>query len=334
MQHRWFTPALVMGVLAVGAAHAAAPAKPDPSTGSGQAYPVRPVRFLVAQTPGGNADFIGRVIATELSKRFGQQFVVENRGGASGMIAAEIAVRAPPDGHTLLLAASSFTVNPSLYSKMPYDPLVDLAPITRPALAPNILVVNPALPVRTVKDLIDVARARPGQLNFGSSGQGGSPHLAGEMFNLMAGVDMRHVPYKGAAAALTDLIAGQIQLSFASMPSVIAHVRSNRLRGVAVTTLTRSPLAPELPTVAESGMPGFETSAWQGIFAPRQTPQALILLLNSEITRIMNLPDVKKQLAAEGAEPVANTPEEFAKWLRQDIARWAKVVKAANVRVE
>jgi len=243
-------------------------------------------------------------------------------------------VRAPPDGQTLLLAASSFTVNPSLYSKMPYDPLVDLAPITRPALAPNILVVNPNLPVRTVKDLIDLARAKPGQLNFGSSGQGGSPHLAGEMFNLMAGVDMRHVPYKGAAAGLTDLIAGQIQLSFASMPSVIAHVRSNRLRGVAVTTLTRSPLAQELPTVAESGLPGFETSAWQGIFGPRLLPPALILLLNGEITKIVNAPEVRKQLAAEGAEPVANTPEEFAQWLRQDIARWAKVVKAANVRVE
>jgi tripartite-type tricarboxylate transporter receptor subunit TctC len=292
------------------------------------------VRFIVGQTSGGNADFIARVIAVELSKRFGQQFVVENRGGASGMIAAELAVRAPPDGQTLLLTASSFTVNPSLYSKMPYDPLVDLAPITRPALAPNILVVNPALPVRTVKDLIELARAKPGQLNFGSSGQGGSPHLAGEMFNLMAGVDMRHVPYKGAPASLTDLIAGQIQLSFASMPSVIAHVRSGRLRGVAVTTLSRSPLAPELPTVAESGLPGFETSAWQGIFAPRHTPQALILLLNSEITRAVNLPDVKKQLAAEGAEPVANTPDEFAKWLRADIARWAKVVKAANIRVE
>jgi tripartite-type tricarboxylate transporter receptor subunit TctC len=306
--------------------HAAGPAKAD--------YPTRPVRFIVGQTSGGNADFIARVIAGELSKRFGQQFVVENRGGASGMIAAELAVRAPPDGQTLLLTASSFTVNPSLYSKMPYDPLVDLAPITRPALAPNILVVNPALSVRTVKDLIDLARAKPGQLNFGSSGQGGSPHLAGEMFNLMAGVDMRHVPYKGAPASLTDLIAGQIQLSFASMPSVIMHVRSGRLRGVAVTTLTRSPLAPELPTVAESGLPGFETSAWQGIFAPRYTPQPLILLLNGEITRIVNLPDIKKQLAAEGAEPVANTPEEFAKWLRADIARWAKVVKAANVRVE
>lgn len=316
--------ALLWGAAPAGAAQPAAKAE----------YPARPVRFIVGQTPGGNADFIARVIAGELTKRFGQQFVVENRGGASGMIAAELAVRAPPDGQTLLLAASSFTVNPSLYSKMPYDPLVDLAPITRPALAPNILVVNPALPVRTIKDLIELARAKPGQLNFGSSGQGGSPHLAGEMFNLMAGVDMRHVPYKGAAAGLTDLIAGQIQLSFASMPSVIAHVRSNRLRGVAVTTLTRSPLAPELPTVAESGLPGFETSAWQGIFAPRLTPQALILLLNAEITKIVNAPEVRKQLAAEGAEPVANTPEEFAKWLRADIARWAKVVKAANVRVE
>jgi tripartite-type tricarboxylate transporter receptor subunit TctC len=306
-------------------AHAATPA-PD--------YPVRPVRFIVAQTPGGSADFVARLITAELGKRLGQQFVVENRGGASGIIATEIAVKATPDGYTLLLVASPFAVNPSLYSKLPYDPLADLAPITLPATAPNILVVNLALPVRSVKDLIELARAKPGQLNFGSSGQGGSPHLAGEMFKLMADVDIRHVPYKGAGAAMVDLIAGQIQLNFASMPSAIVHVRSGKLRAIAVTSLARSQLTPDLPTVAESGLPGFETGAWQGIFAPRNTPPATILLLNGEIARAVHQPEIRKQLAAEGAEPVANSPAEFARWLRAEIAKWAKVVKAANVRVE
>jgi tripartite-type tricarboxylate transporter receptor subunit TctC len=297
-------------------------------------YPNRPVRFIVAQSAGGNADFVARLIAGELGKRLGQQFVVDNRGGGGGILAAELAVRAPPDGYTLLLVGSSFGTNPSLYTKLPYDPLNDLAPITLVSNAPNILVVNNALPLKSVKDLIALAKSKPGELNYGSSGTGGSTHLAGELFNLMAGTKMTHIPYKGAAFALTDVMAGHIHLSFASMPSVMTHVRSNRLRGLAVTSAKRSALVPDLPTIDESGLRGFETGAWQGVLAPRATPAPLIQALNREIVTIAHLPDIKKHYAIEGGEPIGNTPEEFARWLRVEIAKWAKVIKAANVKVE
>jgi tripartite-type tricarboxylate transporter receptor subunit TctC len=296
-------------------------------------YPKRPVRLIVAQSPGGNADFVARLLAGELGKRLGQQFVVDNRPGGSGIIAADVTVHAPADGYTLLLVGSSFGTNPSL-RKLPYDPLKDLAPITLASNAPNILVVNPSLPVFAVKDLVALARAKPGQLNYGSSATGGSTHLAGELFDLMAKTRMIHIPYKGAALALTEVMAGQIQLSFASMPSVMAHVRSGKLRAIAVTSAKRSALMPELPTIAESGLPGFETGAWQGIFAPRATPAAIVGLLNRELVAIVQTPEVRKAYAVEGGEPVGNSPEEFARWLHVEIAKWAKVVKAANIRVE
>ncbi|HEV7801489.1 MAG TPA: tripartite tricarboxylate transporter substrate binding protein [Burkholderiales bacterium] len=296
-------------------------------------YPKRPVRLIVAQSPGGNADFVARLLAGELGKRLGQQFVVDNRPGGSGIIAADVTVHAPADGYTLLLVGSSFGTNPSL-RKLPYDPLKDLAPITLASNAPNILVVNPSLPVFAVKDLVALARAKPGQLNYGSSATGGSTHLAGELFDLMAKTRMIHIPYKGAALALTEVMAGQIQLSFASMPSVMAHVRSGKLRAIAVTSAKRSALVPELPTIAESGLPGFETGAWQGIFAPRATPAAIVGLLNRELVAIVQTPEVRKAYAVEGGEPVGNSPEEFARWLHVEIAKWAKVVKAANIRVE
>jgi tripartite-type tricarboxylate transporter receptor subunit TctC len=296
-------------------------------------YPKRPVRLIVAQSPGGNADFVARLLAGELGKRLGQQFVVDNRPGGSGIIAADVTVHAPADGYTLLLVGSSFGTNPSL-RKLPYDPLKDLAPITLASNAPNILVVNPLLPVFAVKDLVALARAKPGQLNYGSSATGGSTHLAGELFDLMAKTRMIHIPYKGAALALTEVMAGQIQLSFASMPSVMAHVRSGKLRAIAVTSAKRSALVPELPTIAESGLPGFETGAWQGIFAPRATHAAIVGLLNRELVAIVQTPEVRKAYAVEGGEPVGNSPEEFARWLRVEIAKWGKVVKAANIRVE
>ena len=297
-------------------------------------YPKRPIRLIVAQLAGGNADFVARLIAGELTKRLGQQFVVDNRPGGNGLIGAELVARAVPDGYTMLLAGSSFTVNPSMYKKLPYDPLNDFAPVTQAGTAPNILVVNPSLPVHSVKDLIQLARAKPGQLNYGSSATGGSTHLAGVLFDMMAKTSMTHIPYKGAALALVDVMGGQIQLSFASMPSAMTHVRSGKLRGVAVTSLKRSALVPELPTIAESGLPGFETGAWQGVYFPRGTAAATVQLLNREIAAIVQLPDVRKQFALEGGEPVGNTPDEFARWLRADIAKWSKVVKAANIRVE
>jgi len=308
------------------ASSASAQTRPD--------YPKRPVRFIVAQTTGGNADFVGRIVAEQLGRRLGQQFVVDNRPGASGIIAAETTVKAPPDGHTLLLVTTSFGVNPGLYKKLPYDSLNDLAPITHIAYAPQILVVNPSLPVKSVKDLIALARAKGGELNYGVSSIGGATQLAAELFNLMAKVKMTQIPYKGAPAMLVDLMGARIDLSFATMPSALSHVRSGKLRGVAVTSLKRSALVPDVPTVAESALPGYEMVAWQGLLAPKATPPALIQFLNREVAAIVSQPDVRKQLSAEGGEPVGNSPEEFAKWLRGEIAKWTRVVKEANIRPE
>ncbi|HEY0338519.1 MAG TPA: tripartite tricarboxylate transporter substrate binding protein [Burkholderiales bacterium] len=297
-------------------------------------YPKRPVRFIIAQTPGGNADFVGRIIAESLGKRLGQQFVVDNRPGASGIIATEITAKAPSDGYTLLLVTTSFGVNPGLYKKLPYDPLNDLAPITHIAYAPQILVVSPSLPVQSVKDLIALARSKPGELNYGVSSIAGATQLAAELFNLTAKVKMTQIPYRGAPAMLVDLIGGRIDLSFATMPSAMGHVRSGKLRGIAVTSVKRSALVPNLPTIAENGLPGYEMVAWQGLLAPKATPATLIQLLNREMVTIVNQPEVRKQLSAEGGEPIGNTPDEFARWLKIEIAKWTKVVKEANIRAE
>lgn len=303
--------------------------------GNAQAqYPDRPIRLIVAQSPGGNADIIGRALAEGLGERLGQTVVVDNRGGASGIIAIELVVRAPADGHTLLLVASSFGVNPALNRKLPYDQQRDLAPITLVATAPNILVVGPALQIKSVAELIQAAKSKPGQLTFGSSGNLGSPHLAGELFKLMTGVSMVHVPYKGAAASLTDLIAGRISLSFASLPSAIGHVKSGRLRALAVTSEKRFSLTPELPTVAESGLPGFETSAWQGLLAPAKISRAIVNRINAESANSVNSPAMRNLLAANGAEGVGNSPEAFSAFVQAQIAKWTKVVRAAGIRAE
>ena len=298
-------------------------------------YPTRPVRFIVAQSAGGNADFVARMVAGELTRQLGQQFVVDNRGGGGGgVLAAELVARAAPDGYTLLLVGSSFGVNPSPYKKLPYDSERDLAPITLASTASQILVVNPSLPVNSVQDLIKLAQAKPGELNFGSSGNGGGPHLAGELFNLMAKTRMTHVPYKGASGSILDLLSGRIQVVFATMPSVMSHIRGNKLRGVAVTSLERSQPFPDLPTISEAGLKGFQSGTWQGIFVPRGTPEPVIRLLNREIVAIVKLPEVRKRFDSEGGVPVGNSPQEFAVWLKAEIAKWAKVVKAANITLE
>jgi len=299
-----------------------------------ETYPSRPVRLLVAQTAGGSADIVARAVAQKIGEVFGQQFVVDNRGGASGIIATEITANSAPDGYTLLITSSTFGVNPGLYKKLPYDPFKDIAPITLLAAAPNILVVHPSLPVRSVQELTALARAKPGYLNFGSSGNGGSPHLAGELYKLRTGVSMVHVPFKGAPAAQTALIAGEIHLNFSSMPSAIGHVRAGRMRAIAVTGAKRSPATPELPTMMEAGIRDFETSAWQGFFAPAGTPPGIVKVLNREATRAMLSPELKDRLAPEGAEAVGNSPEEFRIWLKQEITKWAAVIKAANVRID
>lgn len=294
-------------------------------------YPERPIRLIIAQAPGGNADIIARALAEGMGERLGQIVVADNRPGASGIIATELAVRAPPDGHTLLLVPSSFGVNPAANRKLPYDQLRDLAPITLVAMAPNVLVVGPALKIRTVADLVQAAKANPGKLTYGSSGNLGSPHLAGELFELMTGTDMVHVPYKGASSAMIDLVAGRISLSFASLPSAIAHIRSGRLHPVAVTTEQRFPLLPELPTVSESGLPGFETSAWQGLVAPAQTPTAIIRRLNAEAVQVINQPAMRQRMTQNGAAPVGSTPEELWAFARKQIEKWGKVIKAAGI---
>lgn len=311
--------------MAIAAALLAAPA-------AAADYPTKPIRMVVAQAAGGNADIVARAVAMKMGEALKQQFVVDNRPGGVGVIGAETVARAAPDGYTILLASSAFGVNPSLQKSLPYDPIHGFSPITLVATAPNILVVNPSLSVRTVKDLIALARARPGQLNFGSSGSGGSPHLAGELFKYLTKVEMVHVPYKGAAAAIVDLVAGNIQLSFASMPSAIGQVRSGKLRGIAVTSIKRSAAVPDLPTIAEAGVPDFETAAWQGLFAPARTPAAIVQVLNREAARAVQAPDVRERLATEGGEPVGNSPAEFAAYVKREIARWSTVVKATGMR--
>jgi tripartite-type tricarboxylate transporter receptor subunit TctC len=287
--------------------------------------------MLIAQSPGGNADIIARALAEGLGERLGQTVVADNRGGASGIIATELTVRATPDGYTILLVPSSFGVNPAANRKLPYDQLRDLAPITLVASAPNVLVVGPALPIKSVADLVKAAKANPGKLTYGSSGNLGSPHLAGELFELMTGTDMVHVPYKGAASAMIDLVGGRISLSFASLPSAIGHIRSGRLHAIAVTSEKRFPLMPDLPTVAESGLPGFETTAWQGLVAPAGTPPAIIKRLNAESINVLNQPAMRERMTQNGAAPVGSTPEELWTFARAQIEKWGKVIKAAGI---
>jgi tripartite-type tricarboxylate transporter receptor subunit TctC len=299
-----------------------------------QTYPERPVRVIVPLSAGGSADIVGRVLAQKIGEKLGQQVVIDNRPGAGSIIGTELAARAPADGYTLLLAGSSFTSAPSVVRKLPYDPLKDFAPITMPANAPGLLIVHPTLPARTVNDLVALARAKPGQINYASPGNGTAPHFAGALFNILAKIDTTHIPYKGAGPAVTAVMSGESQVSFASMPSAIGQVRQGRLRGVAVTSLTRSTAIPELPTVAESGLPGFESGSWQGLFAPAGTPAPIIRTLHRTTVEVVQLPEVIAQLAKDGSEPVGSTPETFAKHVAAELAKWARVAKEARMHVE
>jgi tripartite-type tricarboxylate transporter receptor subunit TctC len=303
------------------------------SAAAAQTYPTKTVRMIVGYPPGGPTDVLARIVSQKLTQAWGQQVIVDNRPGASGMIGAEFTARAAPDGYTLLMVPVTYAVTPSLFSKMTYDVEKDLAPVAQVAAAPFILVVHPTLPVKTVKDLITLARSRPGQLNFASASTGGMPHLAGELFNSMTGVKMVHIPYKGAAPATTDLLSGQITLMFNNMLSAMPQVKAGRLRAVAVTSLKRSAAAPELPTIAET-VPGYEANGWYGAFAPAATPKDLINRVNAEMNRIMKMPDVTQRLAGDGVEAVGTTPEQFGAYLKQEIAKWGKVVSDAGVKVE
>src|SRR5688572_21652416 len=299
-----------------------------------QPYPARPIRVVVAQSPGGNADFVARAYSQRLAERFGQQVVVDNRAGGAGIIGTEIVARALPDGYTLLLAPTGFSINPGLYSKLPFDPQRDFAPVSLLGISYAVVVVNPQSPVRTIRDLIAIAKSKPGQLHFASSGMAAATHLAGELFNSMAGVKMAHVAYKGAPPALTDLIGGRVDVMFASPPSALPLVRAGRLRAIATTGSKRAAYLPELPTVAESGVPAYENTIWQALLAPARTPSTVITRLHREIAEIATQPEMRERLAADGSESVGSTPQEATQHIAAEIARYTKLIKAIGLKVE
>jgi tripartite-type tricarboxylate transporter receptor subunit TctC len=301
---------------------------------SAAAYPARPVRVTIAFAPGGGVDILARAVSQKLGETMGKPFVVENRGGAGGTLAYAMVAKAPPDGYSLLAISGSFAMSAALYPNLPYDPIRDFAPITQMGAAPFLIVAHPSLPVRSVKDLIALAKARPGALNFASGGQGSSGHLTGELFKSMARVQMTYIPYKGGELALIDLIAGQVDLVFSNALSSLPHVRSGRVRPLAVTSAGRYSAAPEIPTVAESGVPGFEAVNWYGWLAPAGAPAAIVSRLNTEIGNAVRAPDMQQRFARDGAEPVTSTPAQFSERVVSEVARWRKVVKEANLRVE
>jgi tripartite-type tricarboxylate transporter receptor subunit TctC len=300
-----------------------------------QAYPAKSVRMVVPFAAGaGSNDIMARLIAQKLSERFSQQFVVDNRPGASGIIGCDIVAKAQPDGYTVLMMSLTYTVLPSLFSKLPFNPANDLTPVTMVASAPLMLVVNPSVPAKSVAEFIAYAKANPGKLNFGSGGAGATPHLAGEMLKSMAGLQVTHVPYKGGAPALADLVGGQIQFMLENIPGTLPFVKGGKLRALAVTDLKRSPLLPDLPTLDESGLKGYELVGWNGLFVPAGTPSSIVNQLYTGVSRALVLPDVKDRLAILGADGVGDTPQHFAAFIKADIAKWAQVVKTAGVKIE
>jgi tripartite-type tricarboxylate transporter receptor subunit TctC len=291
--------------------------------------------MIVAFPPGGGTDILGRMLAQRLGETLGQNVVVENRGGAGGNVGTEAAARAAPDGYTILMGnVAPNAINVSLYRNLPFDPVADFAPVSLVAATPNLLVVHPSTAARTVKDLIALARARPGTLNFASAGNGSSSHLAGELFRVLAGAEIVHVPYKGAGPAMLDVLSGQVQLYFATLPAALPHVKSGKLAAVAVTSARRSPALPDLPTVAESGVPGYEASTWYGVLAPARTPASAIERLHGDIVKILAQPEFRERLQAQGFDLVGSSPEAFRAAIRSEIAKWGRVVRDAGIRAE
>jgi tripartite-type tricarboxylate transporter receptor subunit TctC len=299
-----------------------------------QQYPTKPIRFVLPfGAPGGTPDIIARLIAPKLTEAWGQQVIVEPRVGAGGTIGTEVVANAAPDGYTILLTSPSHAINVTLYPKLTYDAVADFAPITQLVEVPNILVIHPSLPARTVPQLIALARAKPGSLNYGSAGSGSSQHLAGELFKKMARVDMVHIPYKGGGGVVVDLVAGQLQLTFGAATS-LPFVRSGRLIALAVTTAQRVPSVPNLPTIAESGLPGYEAPAWYALFAPARTPKPIVDRMQAEVARIVKLPDVRERLAFETIQPVGSTSAELAEFLKREIAKWGAIVRESGAKVD
>jgi tripartite-type tricarboxylate transporter receptor subunit TctC len=308
---------------------------PGASSAQRAGFPEKPLRFIVGFTPGGPSDILARALGQKLAELWTEQVVIENRPGAGGNIAAELVAKSAPDGYTWLLGNNSIlATNQSLYGKLAYDPVKDFAPVALVAIQPNILVVNPGVPAGSVKELIALAKAKPGELNYASSGSGAAAHLAGELFKAMASVEMVHVPYKGAQPALTDVIAGQAQLMFATSASVIPYIKAGRLRALAVTTARRSASVPELPTLSEAGVPGFEAITWHGVVVPAATPTPLVRRLNADIVKVLHIRDLRERLESLGAELAAGTPQDFAEYISHEIPKWAKVVKDSGAHAE
>ena len=306
-----------------------------PLVACAQTYPSKPIRYVVPFPAGGPLDIVARALGQELNKSWGQPVIVDNRPGAGGNIGADFVAKSQPDGYTIVMGAvSTHAINVTLYSKLPYDPIKDFAPITLITSVPNVLVVHPSVPARNVKELIALAKARPGALNFASGSTGSAGHLAGELFKTMAHVDMAHIPYKGAAPAVVDLMAGQVSLMFDNLASALPNIKAGRVRALAVTTLRRSPMLPELPTISEAGLRGFDVATWFGVLAPAGTPPEIVSKFNAEIVRILNTPAMKERLAVLGAEPVGNKPEEFAAFIKAEIPKYARVIKASGARAD
>jgi tripartite-type tricarboxylate transporter receptor subunit TctC len=300
-----------------------------------QPYPSKPVKLVAPSTPGDAPDVIARLVADKLSTALGQQVVVENRPGAGGVVGSDYVAKAAPDGYTLIMGnAGSHGINAAVYAKLPYDIQRDFAPVSQVAVAPNVMVINPSLPASTVAEFIAYAKANPGKLSYASGGNGSSAHMSMELFKSMSGIDIQHVPYKGSSPALTDVVSGQVVAFIGNMPPTVPLIKAGKLRALAVTTKSRSALMPELPTIAEAGLPGFETVAWFGVLAPAGTPPEIVNRLSAEIAKIAKSPEIRERLVAMGAEPVGSTPEEFKAVIDRDIAKWKPLAQKVNIRID
>ena len=325
--------AFTAGALSVAAVLAGGLAVATPA--AAQNYPTKPITIVVPFPAGGTTDILARIVGQGLSKELGQPVVIDNRGGAGGNIGGALAAKAPADGYTLFMGTvGTHAINAALYKKMPFDHVKDFQPLSRVAMVPNLLVAHPSQPFKTVKELIAYAKANPGKLNFASSGNGSSIHLSGELFKSMTGVDMVHVPYKGSAPAVADLLGAQTAIMFDNLPSAIQHVRAGKLRPIAVTTAKRSPELPDVPTIAEAGVPGYDATSWFGMFTTAGTPAPVVSTVHAALMKVLADADVKKQIAGQGAEPVAEKPEQFADFIAKETAKWAKVVKASGASVD
>jgi tripartite-type tricarboxylate transporter receptor subunit TctC len=314
-----------IGLVFVPAAHAQQP----------QAYPARPVKIIMSFPAGGPTDILGRLLAQKLTESWGENVIIDNRPGGAGVIGAMLAVKSPPDGHTMYLGGiASMAIAPFVQKDLPYDPLRDFAPVTLTTISPLLLMTHPSLPARSVSEFIAFAKARPGQINYASSGPGGSGHLAGELFQSMAKVKLVHIPYRGAPPALNDLIAGQVQAMFGTMLASVPHVRGGRLRALAVTGPRRSIAVPEVPTFGEAGLPAYDASSWNGIQVPAATPRAIVARLNTELVRVLRIPNVLDRLAADGPIPMGSTPEEYVAFIKAEQVKWGKIVREASIRIE